>query len=1050
VINVSNDRLSNQGRLYMETTERPNMLSVTNLVISSQGTHEITRAVEILLEPGSVAELRVPNSTRGTLSGYFTDFQKLAEHAAVSSGKAPGIYITLNPVRPELLARAENRIKEYAKQSTSDVDIVRRRWLPIDFDPVRPSGISSTAEEHLAALRRARECRDWLTIHGWPEPLLADSGNGAHLLYSVDLPNDSITRDVIKAVLQVLSFHFSDEIVDVDLTTFNAARIWKVYGTQAAKGDSTPDRPHRVAALLEIPEKIIVVNTELLRTLVGQQPKPLVGNCRDDTKFDVAGWIAEHNLPITGHGEWMGGQKWILNPCPWNPEHRNRSAYIVQFPNGAIAAGCHHDSCAKNNWEALRNLVDPNWKNGKLQQDSTDYRSTPSGLVWFKETKEGSIPVQLTNFTARIAGEVAHDDGADMHLSLEIEAAQNNRTFRFNVPAPQFASMNWAMEKLGAGAVIFPGSSIRDHARVAMQLLSGDVPRRTIFGHAGWRKIDGEWMYLHGGGAVGANGNLQRVEVALPAALGAFLLPDARGGQELIDCWHASISVLDVAEDAISVVLFLAIWRSVLATSDFSVHLAGATGVFKTELAALAMQHFGPNFNSRHLPASWSSTGNSLEGLAFIMKDALLVVDDFCPTGSTADVQRYHREADRILRAQRNNAGRHRMRSDASLRPSKPPRGLILSTGEDSPRGQSLRAGMLILEIGPGDVNQKRLTQAQADASNGNYAKSMAGFLTWLAGRYEPMRESLRSRLAELRRQATASTSHRRTPEIVAGLMFGLDLFLEFGREIGATTEVDAAQIRQRCWVALGEVAEAQTAHLQVNEPTRRFLELLGAAITAGRAHVAGPDGLVPENPAAWGWRAVGSGVLSEHRPQGNGVGWVDGDSLYLDLDCSVAATQNMARDLGDSIVVAPRTLAKRLKEKGVLKETSDSRQTTKVRRVLGGRRREVLHLAADALGNLSSFGVGDDHIEPSDVDVVPHADDVLIANPTTQPTTGRYDEREGSGELVGLVGSVEDNPPHDPLALSTSDALDIHGGHSAIGVTTTGDLEDVSGEEIL
>ena len=114
--------------------------------------------------------------------------------------------------------------------------------------------------------------------------------------------------------------------------------------------------------------------------------------------------------------------------------------------------------------------------------------------------------------------------------------------------------------------------------------------------------------------------------------------------------------------------------------------------------------------------------GNSLEGLAFYTKDALLLIDDFAPTGTPNEVQRFHREADRVLRAQGNNAGRGRMRADSSLKPPRPPRGLIVSTGEDIPRGQSLRARLLTLELGPIDVDWSRLTMCQADASTGLYA----------------------------------------------------------------------------------------------------------------------------------------------------------------------------------------------------------------------------------------------------------------------------------------------------------------------------------------
>ena len=85
--------------------------------------------------------------------------------------------------------------------------------------------------------------------------------------------------------------------------------------------------------------------------------------------------------------------------------------------------------------------------------------------------------------------------------------------------------------------------------------------------------------------------------------------------------------MLDIAPDVVTVPLVTAIFRSVLGDTDFSIHLAGPTGIGKTELAALAQQHFGPGLDARHLPGNWLSTGNAIEGLAFVTKDALLVVD---------------------------------------------------------------------------------------------------------------------------------------------------------------------------------------------------------------------------------------------------------------------------------------------------------------------------------------------------------------------------------------------------------------------------------------
>ncbi len=218
-------------------------------------THEIHRVLEVLFEPGDTVELRAFKD-RATLSGYFDDFDKLAAQAAGLDERGFAVYVTLNPAEPALLARARNRVKTYPKATTSDADIAHRRWLPVDLDPVRPADVSSTDSEKQAALRRAEEVEAYLGERGWPDPVVGDSGNGAHLLYRVDLPNDRQTLGLVKGVLEALAFKFSDERISVDTSTCNAARIWKLYGTTARKGDNTEERPHRASALLRVPEGV--------------------------------------------------------------------------------------------------------------------------------------------------------------------------------------------------------------------------------------------------------------------------------------------------------------------------------------------------------------------------------------------------------------------------------------------------------------------------------------------------------------------------------------------------------------------------------------------------------------------------------------------------------------------------------------------------------------------------------------------------------------------------------------------------------------------------
>jgi uncharacterized protein DUF3854 len=573
------------------------------------------------------------------------------------------------------------------------------------------------------------------------------------------------------------------------------------------------------------------------------------------------------------------------------------------------------------------------------------YKETPHGLVWLKPTRDGVMETTLCNFTARIVGDVIEDDGVETKRAFEIEARQSEHHTRLKVSAERFASMNWTAEALGHRAILAPGQSVKDHARVAIQLFSQDTVERRVYAHLGWRKIGEHWVYLHAGGAIGAQGAVSGVEVALPSALERYLLPDPPEGEPLKEAIRASLHFVTVARSTITIPSLAAVYRAPLGASDFSPHLSGKTGLGKSELAALCQQHYGAGMDARHLPASWSSTGNSLEGLAFIAKDALLAVDDFAPTGNFAQVQRMHAEADRLLRAQGNHAGRQRMRSDTTLKAAKPPRGLIFSTGEDVPKGESLRSRLYTLEVAPDDVRWSVLSTCQENAAKGLYAQALSGFIGWLAAQYEDVKTRLRAEIEELRQEAVQA-HHKRTPDIVANLALGLQYFLRFARECEAITIEDEEEYWKEGWKALCETARAQSALHGANEPARRFLELLMAALVSGRAHLANVDGKEPEEAEAWGWRSETGHI--EHQPKGERIGWIEKEDVYLDSDNAFAVAQKLARDQGDSIPVTLQTLRKRLKQQNFLASWDDSSESILVKRVCENQKRRVLHLKKD------------------------------------------------------------------------------------------------------
>lgn len=332
---------------------------------------EIIRALKLWFLPGDVFEIRILKAvTPGYLkthteSGYF-DYDNIPS-AADAIGKLrayAGAYVTINPVSPDLLARACNRLCPAESESTTaDSDIVRRRWLLIDCDAVRKAKISSTDAEHEAALAKAREIREGLSSLGWPLPVMLDSGNGAQLTYRIDLPTDDggLVQRVVGEIAKA-----SSDTVKVDLTVFNPARIWRISGTMNCKGDSIPVRPHRMAKIISVPESVETVPTKLLQQITGTAA-PAGDNATLDAQpvyiepggFIIDDWIAKYAPDAGQPRNWKGGRKWVFNVCPFNPAHDNKSAVLIQEPSGAIAFRCHHDGCVGNDWRKLRAMREP-------------------------------------------------------------------------------------------------------------------------------------------------------------------------------------------------------------------------------------------------------------------------------------------------------------------------------------------------------------------------------------------------------------------------------------------------------------------------------------------------------------------------------------------------------------------------------------------------------------------------------------------------------------------------------------------------------------------
>lgn len=548
----------------------------------------------------------------------------------------------------------------------------------------------------------------------------------------------------------------------------------------------------------------------------------------------------------------------------------------------------------------------------------------------------------MCNFSAHITEEVRYIDGRTVDTVFTIEGAKPTadqakpaKLPPVRVPAGQYPGMGWVIPTWGSSCVIMPGYGITNDLRAAIQLLS--TPKvGTVYRHTGWTVIGGKRVFLHRGGGIGERGNDPRVRVELPPELSRFDLTRPKGelpGESIM----ATLQLLTIGPREVMWPLLCATLAPIFGPVDFAVHLSGRTGTFKSEIMSLFQSHYGQEMDGRHLPGSWSSTANALEAQAYVLKDVAFVCDDFIPAGSTIQQREYQRSADRLIRAQGNQAGRARLTDVSNLQTTMWPRGIVLSTGEDTPEGHSVRARMLIMELSPGDVSTAKLTKAQA--ARPLYAGTVAWCVQQLAGKSWELGES-----AKQLRDKYQGLGHSRTPSMVGQLLTVGSAFLELAEDVGVLSERSRRAGERDMTAAILEAAGRQQSYLETADPVKVFLATLRHIFQTGLGHLRLRNGGVPESPTLVGWSEIGGDEtgVPEFKSHGPVIGWIDWDAGEILLDAT-SGLNIVRKAAGGELTATVQTLQKRLKDAGVLSRVDEPRQRNTVRITVEKHPRNVL-----------------------------------------------------------------------------------------------------------
>ncbi len=479
---------------------------------------------------------------------------------------------------------------------------------------------------------------------------------------------------------------------------------------------------------------------------------------------------------------------------------------------------------------------------GKIEDDENveEYIRHIPFVKWDKDklcyqTKKNYRPV--SDFLPVPVEDILYDNGAEQTRTYLIKALKwkggNVGVLPLaKVRASDAGNMNWIADNWGFKANIFsPSASNKDVLRSVMTLIGQRFARRTtVYSHTGWRRVNNEWCYLHGTGAVGA----EDVKVQLENGLSGYGLPDKK--YNTINLSNAVLQLFRVADESIMIPLLAVTFLSPLNEflkqtghePSFILYLLGRTQSRKSTVAALALSFFG-NFTASTLPSSFRDTVNALERKGFILKDTLTVIDDFHPCSSFNERRAMEQKMQALSRMYGNRSGRDRMTCDVELRGSMPPKGNVIITGEDIPSiGQSGTARNFYVELQANSVPvSDHLTDAQQYAADGYYAAFMKLYIEWLAGMTDTLPSKLKEMFDEYRRKAISEkiSGLGRTGDTLAWLMIGSCFFSDFMLETHSFSDQECVGFKAMSWKILTDLAKVQLEKNEEDVPTKIFTD---------------------------------------------------------------------------------------------------------------------------------------------------------------------------------------------------------------------------------
>ena len=559
---------------------------------------------------------------------------------------------------------------------------------------------------------------------------------------------------------------------------------------------------------------------------------------------------------------------------------------------------------------------------GKLLQERGEnlenylYYSDPffayNNSLYIEKTINGKpVNIKLSNFLARITEDITCTNGAENERFLSIVGTDEKGKDlpKITVPLKNFSQLDWAQEYWGMNCIIEAGYGNRDSLRQAIQSTAKYAETKTIYGTTGWWKTADGWKFCMPGNS--------EAEVELTEKTkGYSFKTDSDINETMTVMKNLPYSV---APKNIMFTMLAYTIGSVLGTfmakagkeTKTVIMLYGKTGSMKTTLSLLINSLFG-RFNEDNIPMNFRDTPKSILNYCFTLKDCAVIIDDYHP-GSGREQSSQDATTQALIRGICNREARGTLDKNGRQRAAKRPQCNVIMTAEYLPNvGESGVARFLSLELKPGDINLKELTDYQKYAEDGILSHFTFLATEMLKAKYLCKENGVKELLEKLK--STFLTNRKfykdksdemnfhirpRLCDDLANLKIGFELYCDTLVYYNAITEETKNEMINALDEFLMKLALSQQSLTETEQPTEIFLRKLRSLIDVGKVNLIGRMTAPIEKPR-------------------NLIGYFDDENFYFESDEAYASVIKACNDVGEHFPLTQKALIKALKNEGI------------------------------------------------------------------------------------------------------------------------------------